>query len=78
MTPAQAAWLRRLRDEGPRMPWNHEWAHMRRTRKVGFCVFGPNGKEWTGPLNGMGGVPWLASITPAGLAALAEYEERSK
>ncbi|MDI9407794.1 MAG: hypothetical protein QM523_00940 [Candidatus Pacebacteria bacterium] len=78
MTEAQAAWLRKLRDEGPRRPWHHEWEHMRRTWEAGFCEFGPHGKERTEPLSCMPDIPWLAAITPAGLAALSAYDEKGK
>ncbi len=63
MTPAQAAWLRKLRDEGPQ-PF-----------------------AWTTPASKCWGQGWtesdkprdaIESITPAGLAALTEYEENVK
>jgi hypothetical protein len=61
MTPAQAAWLRKLRDEGdPRVVFSSE--------------------AWTSLHNGWirKDVHGVFSVTPAGLAALAEYEERMK
>jgi hypothetical protein len=70
MTPAQAAWLRKLRDEGPQVigpPSNK--------RTTGFCTV--NGLTDFERRKESGG--WYSyAVTPAGLAALAAYEERVK
>lgn len=61
MTPAQRAWLTKLRDEGaqPR-PWS----------SPNWCMI----KGWTEFASTRTG--WDDRITPAGLAALAEAEAR--
>ncbi len=64
MTPAQAAWLRKLRDEGPQ----HRAAG--RNTTVNIC----QSKRWTFTRS----VDFIRDITPEGLAALAAHEEKSK
>jgi hypothetical protein len=64
MTPAQAAWLRKLRDEGMQpLPKT-------KTRACRVCWL--NGWSMWHEASGH------HSITPAGLAALAAYEEKVK
>ena len=61
MTPAQAAWLRKLKDEGPQpFAW-----HLPAAR----CA----NEGWTVTDKPMGG--GNESITPAGLAALEAHEK---
>jgi len=63
MTPAQAAWLTKLRDSDislPRPPKS----------SVGFNCMVRRWTEWA-PYS-----DWREVITPLGLAALAEYEAR--
>jgi hypothetical protein len=62
MTPAQAAWLRKLRDEGPQK--------CKTVADEGALRLG-----WTDASDY--GWPWHM-ITPAGLAALAAYEDATK
>ena len=66
MTPAQAAWLRKLRDDGPQLtgPPNNK-------RTAGFCS--ANGLTDFERREASGG-RYSYAITPAGLAALAEHE----
>ena len=68
MTTAQAAWLRKLRDQGPQHPLRHEWTQMRRAKQSAFIVWGPEGYEISS-LDELSEPVWLARITPAGLAA---------
>lgn len=65
MTEAQAAWLRKLRDEGPQNGWKCI------TEKALPCF----SAGWTKNAEGK---PHLDQITPAGLAALAEHEDSTK
>jgi hypothetical protein len=62
MTPAQAAWLRKLRDEGEQYLSNERYA-IDADRK-GYVD--------------KGSTALMDRITPAGLAALAAYEEKVK
>ncbi len=73
MTPAQAEWLRKLKDEGPHRHVRHEWMQMRRTKQSAFIVWGPEGYGMS-PLDAPPDAVWLARITPAGLAALEAHE----
>ena len=62
MTEAQAAWLRKLRDEGKQsFAWTYE---ARDTAKAGWTESDPPA-IWE-------------RITPAGIAALAAHEEKVK
>lgn len=74
MTDSQAEWLRKLRDDGPQRPIKHEWMQMRRSRSIGFIVWGPGGNPPQLHLGEVTAEGWLARITPEGLAALAEHE----
>ena len=67
MGDAQAAWLRKLRDEGPQ---SIQHLFVRHPHAAG--CFGEGWSDWSGDP----GSP--ESITPAGLAALAEHEEKGK
>jgi hypothetical protein len=70
MKPAQAAWLRKLRDEGPQVfgPPNNR-------RTSGFCYK----NDWTDlERREASGGCYSYGITPAGLAALAAHEEKAK
>jgi hypothetical protein len=70
MTPARAAWLRKLRDEGPQII-----GPPRRKHTTDFCsVMGLTDFERRDASGG-----WYSyGITPAGLAALAAHEEKAK
>jgi hypothetical protein len=59
MTEAQAAWLRKLRDEGPQVWRECPMADYRRSRNAGWEDLDDD---------------FRFIITPAGLAALAERE----
>lgn len=63
MTPAPAAWLRALRDDGPTDIGEVNEKTLRLCDKREWTTFGPI---------------LCRKITPAGLAALAEYEEKAK
>lgn len=67
MTPAQAAWLRKLRDEGPSKPNGLEWIETWKAEKGGLCDHDPN--TWA---------QCKKTITPAGLAALEAYERNKE
>lgn len=68
MTPAQAAWLRKLRDEGPHVAY--------RIGRTGYLCRIKGWAAWAD--DAFETQIWLEHITPAGLAALAEHEERTK
>lgn len=63
MTPAQAAWLRKLRDEGPQGTFHMHGLDM---TEIDAC----QNKGWTRTVNHVGRV-----ITPAGIAALEEWDQ---
>jgi len=65
MTEAQAAWLRKLRDEGPQHfnTARHDCRDWRHCYIAEWADFDANDDDF---------------ITPAGLAALAEHEEKGK
>lgn len=62
MTPAQAAWLRKLRDEGPQGTFH---LHNTDLTEIDRC----QNHGWTKTANHIG-----RFITPAGLAALEAHE----
>lgn len=64
MTPAQAAWLRKLRDEGPQPPV--VWANPAISISCMMQEWSVSHHETTHDLE---------TITPAGLAALEAYEK---
>jgi hypothetical protein len=63
MTEAQAAWLRKLRDEEPIGAFN---------LMLWVACYGAGWIGYAHPDSGR------SAITPAGLAALAAYEEKAK
>ena len=63
MTEAQAAWLRKLRDQGPQYIGNVNEKTLRCCDRNGWTTFGPI---------------LCRKSTPAGLAALAAHEEKGK
>jgi hypothetical protein len=71
MTPAQSAWLRKLRDDKAQFRptrLRHFICQMRGWVKVAPCETAVLSRRWA----------FVYMITPAGLAALAEYEEKVK
>lgn len=64
MTDAQAAWLRKLRDEGPQV--------CKGRGRTGYLCRINGWASWAGNAHEIG--DYSESITPAGLAALAEHE----
>ena len=65
MTKAQAAWLRKLRDEGPQAA--------KGIGKTGYYCRVNEWSAWDGLAHETG--DWRERITPAGIAALAAHEE---
>jgi hypothetical protein len=63
MTPAQAKWLQRLRDEGPQPRPRYGAAKCVRLFRKGLI-------EWAAD------IPQGDQITPAGLAALEDHEKQ--
>lgn len=68
MTPAQAAWLRKLRDEGPHVAYD--------IKKTGYFCRANGWAAWADDPLETG--DFRESITVAGLAALAAHEEKAK
>ncbi len=68
MTRAQAAWLRKLRDEGPHVAYG--------IGKTGYFCRINGWAAWAGDAHESG--DYRESITPAGLAALAAHEGEKK
>lgn len=67
MTPAQAAWLRKLRDEGPqqtRFRFANFWHQVMGYSITAWFDMGVKRRHW-----------WTHMITPAGLAALEAHEK---
>ena len=62
MTPAQAAWLRKLKDEGPQGTFH---LHGTDLTEIDAC----QNSGWTRTVNHIG-----RCITPKGIAALEAYE----
>ena len=70
MTPAQRAWLTKLRDEGPQ--------EKRPGGKTAMICFARKWTKWVNSTPYYGRDDYCECITPAGLAALAEAEARDE
>lgn len=65
MTDAQAAWLKKLKKRVALSPYGQRWRTNTACVERGWVMRAPDAIAWY-------------SITPAGLAALAEHEEKAK